>query len=281
MNVGIAGLGLIGGSMAKAIKAFTAHRVFGFDRDARTQASALEDGTLDGVLDEAALADCRLLLLALYPGAAIEFLERHATRVARGALVVDLCGVKRAVCEAGEALALRHGFHFVGGHAMAGRARSGYGAAEAGLFQGASMLLTPGTDTPIEVLGELTAFFGALGFRAVHRTDPLEHDRLIAYTSQLAHVLSNAYVKRAMEPGHALFTGGSFQDLTRVAWLNEDMWTELFMRNRDCLTEEIDALCGRLTAYADALRAGDAEGLRALLREGSACKERLSQGAQE
>ncbi|MGJ4850000.1 prephenate dehydrogenase [Bacillota bacterium Meth-B3] len=276
MNIGIAGLGLIGGSMAKAVRAYTAHRVFGFDRDADTQARALEDGTLDGVLDEASVADCRLLLLALYPGAAIEFLEEHAARVGRGALAVDLCGVKRPVCEAGEALARRHGFRFVGGHPMAGRALSGYGASEAGLFQGASMLLTPGADTPPEVLAQLTAFFGALGFRAVHRTDPLEHDRLIAYTSQLAHVLSNAYVKRAMEPGHALFTGGSFQDLTRVARLNEDMWTELFMLNRDCLIEEVDALVGRLQAYADGLRAGDAERLRALLREGSEYKARLS-----
>ena len=278
MEVGIVGLGLIGGSMAKAIRAHTGHRVLGYDRDEAAQAQALADGVIDGALDEHTLGTCRLLLLALYPSATVDYVTRNAEHIAGQARVVDLCGVKRYVCDAVSPIAARRGFYFVGGHPMAGRERSGYGASSASLYQGASMLLTPREETPDDVLSELEAFFLTLGFGTVSRTDAAEHDSMIAYTSQLAHVLSNAYVKSPRALRHKQFSGGSFQDLTRVATLNEIMWSELFLHNRDPLIEEIDALCARLSAYGDALRANDETSLRALLREGCEWKERIVQG---
>lgn len=278
MEIGIVGLGLIGGSMAKAIRAHTGHRVLGYDRDAAAQAQALADGVIDGALDERTLGACRLLLLALYPTATVDFVARHAEHIGMQARVVDLCGVKRYVCDAINPIADRCGFYFVGGHPMAGRERSGYGASSASLYQGASMLLTPREETPDDVLSELEEFFLTLGFGTVSCTDAAEHDSMIAYTSQLAHVLSNAYVKSPRALRHKQFSGGSFQDLTRVATLNEIMWSELFLHNRDPLIEEIDALCARLSAYGDALRANDEISLRALLREGCEWKERIVQG---
>lgn len=301
MNIGIVGLGLIGGSMAKAIKEFTGHTVWGQDKDFKTQAQALAEGVLDGVLDEESLGQCQILLLALYPRATIDFLFAHADKISKNAWVVDLCGVKEPVCQAVAPLASRHGFYFAGGHPMAGRERSGYGAAEARLFCGASMLLTPpdtGPDGPVlgkpapgglapsaaqpeapapaSLLQGLETFFLSLGFRTVHFTSPAEHDQVIAYTSQLAHVLSNAYVKSTAALQYENFAGGSFQDLTRVATLNVEMWTELFFLNRENLIKEIDGLCGRLAAYSDALSRQDAAAMAALLQEGCDWKARIS-----
>lgn len=277
MTIGVVGLGLMGGSLAQAARAAKTappHRVLGADRDPQTLSQALEDGTLDGVLDRESLGTCDLVILALYPQAAVEYLTREAASLKKGAWVVDFCGVKRPVCEALEPLSLAHGFHFVGGHPMAGRERSGYGAATPGLFGGASMVLTPHDDTPGQVLGGLEEFFLSLGFGRILCTDPATHDRMIAYTSQLAHVLSNAYIKSPASLTHKGFSAGSFQDLTRVARLNPAMWTQLFLDNRDFLVQEIDQLCQRLTAYGDALEAGDGEELFRLLQEGNDWKIR-------
>lgn len=298
MIIGIVGLGLIGGSMAKAIKEFTDHTVLGLDQDPKTQARALAEGALDGPLGEETLSQCQVLLLALYPQATIDFLMQHAGKIVKGAWVVDLCGVKEPVCRAITPLSNRHGFHFVGGHPMAGRERSGYGAAEARLFCGASMLLTPvesatGELAPAESApGEpelvesapaslrqgLEAFFLSLGFRIVHFTGAAEHDRIIAYTSQLAHVLSNAYVKSPAALQYENFAGGSFQDLTRVATLNVEMWTELFFLNRENLIREIDGLCSRLAAYGDALKQQNTAAMAALLQEGCDWKAKIGNG---
>lgn len=278
MTVGIVGLGLIGGSMAQAVKAFTGHRVYGLDRDGAVLERALAEGVLDGELNREALERCDVLLLALYPKAAVEYVARHGEHIPAGACVVDLCGVKRAVWEGIGPMAAQRGFCYVGGHPMAGRELSGYGAAKAELFAGASMLLCPREGETPETMAMLKEFFRALGFARVSLTTPREHDRIIAYTSQLAHVLSNAYVKSPSALDSGRFSGGSFQDLTRVARLNVPMWTELFLLNRDLLAQEIDGLCGRLSAYGDALRAQDGERLAALLQEGCDWKARIGQG---
>ena len=276
MTVGIVGLGLIGGSVAKAIQASTEHRVLGADTNGATMDAALADGAADGILSAETLHECDILLLAVYPHAAIEFVRQNARHIARGARVVDLCGVKRMLCEALEPLAHEMGFVFIGGHPMAGKERFGYGVSQADLFAGASMILTPPEGTPRDVVTELATFFLSLGFERVCLSDAREHDRRIAYTSQLAHILSSAYVKSPLAIAHEGFSAGSFQDMTRVATMNEDMWTELFLANRDDLAEEVDALRGRLAAYGDALRAGDEAQLRALIREGCEWKEKAS-----
>ena len=277
MNVGIIGLGLIGGSMAKAISAYTDHTVLGFDTDPGVLASAIVDGAIARELTPEECAGCDLLLVALYPGAAIRAMEAWAPHVKKGALVVDCCGTKAGVCAAIEPLAGAHGFRFIGGHPMAGRERFGYEASRAELFQGASMVLTPPENITAADLAEAEEFFYKLGFARMRVCTPQEHDRMIAYTSQLAHVVSSAYVQSPTSLFHLGFSAGSFQDMTRVARLYEPMWTELFLNNAEPLTEEIDGLIGRLQAFSNAIRNGEREALFALLHQGRERKELLNE----
>ncbi|MBQ3705099.1 MAG: prephenate dehydrogenase [Clostridia bacterium] len=274
MRIGIVGLGLIGASMAKALTRLE-HRVLGMDRDESTLKYALLTGTVAEKLTEENLPSCDLLLLAVYPQAAVEILTRWAPRISRSTLVMDLCGVKRAVCEPCFALAEKYGFPFMGGHPMAGRQFSGIKYADADLFQGASMVLVPREGEDLFRVSGVSELMHRVGFAAVTVTTPEEHDRMIAYTSQLAHLVSNAYVLSPAAKGLRYFAGGSYRDLTRVAFLNEQMWTELFLENGDLLGEELDRLLNRLTEFRDSLRQGDEERLKALLREGRERKEEL------
>ena len=268
MNVGIVGLGLIGGSMARSIKERTGHRVYGIDLDGETISMARLCGAIDGALDERTLPQCRLVLLAVRPGAAVQWAREHAGALSPSAVLVDLCGVKRAVVSALAPLAREHGFAYVGGHPMAGKERGGFVSSTADLYVGASMILTPDPDTPEQVLDLLRAFFLDLGFAGITLSDPEEHDRIIAFTSQLAHIVSSSYVKSPEARRRRGFSAGSFQDMTRVARLDEDMWTELFLDDADFLLRELDELMLHLDEYAQALRARDAGRLRDLLRDG-------------
>ncbi len=273
MILGIVGLGLIGGSLAAAAAERTGHAVLGLDRDPAAEQAALERGWIHGRL-EGRLGECDLLILAVYPRAAVEFLEQRGTELRRDALVLDTCGVKRVVTGPLRELARRQGYTYLGAHPMAGREFSGLAYAQSNLFDGASLIVTPEEDTPDWALERIEGLAAQLGFARVTRATDLKHDQVIAYTSQLAHVLSNAYVKSPQALRHSGFSAGSFQDLTRVARLNETMWTELFLENRDCLKEELDRLIENLRAYSDALAASDAETLKRLLREGREMKER-------
>ena len=272
MNVGIVGLGLIGGSMAKSVKARTAHTVYGADLDQETMALARMSGAIDGPLDGETLPRCDLVLVALRPQAAIQWVRENGEKIAKSAIVVDLCGVKRVVVEALAPLAEAHGFAYIGGHPMAGRERGGFTASSEDLYVGASMILTPDKRTDMQLLETLKAFFLDIGFAGLTFSDPEEHDRIIAFTSQLAHITSSAYVKSPEAQRRRGFSAGSFQDMTRVARLDEDMWTELFLDDADYLVKELDILIENLTAYSKALKSGDAERVRALLREGRELK---------
>ncbi len=268
MKVGIVGLGLIGGSMAKSIKARTGHTVFGADRDEETMTLARMCGAIDAPLTEENLASCDLLLIALRPGAAIEWARSHAAAIAPGAIVVDLCGVKRPVVAALAPLAAAHGFSYIGGHPMAGRERGGFVSATDDLYAGASMILTPDERTDLPLLETLKAFFLDVGFAHLTFSTPEEHDRIIAYTSQLAHITSSAYVRSPDALLRRGFSAGSFQDMTRVARLDEEMWTELFIEDADFLTGQREILIGHLEEYLAALKEGDAARLCALLKDG-------------
>ena len=268
MNVGIVGLGLIGGSMAKSIKSRTLHMVYGVDLDQETMLFARLCGAVDGTLTEEKLADCDLILLALRPGAAVKWTEEHGCGIKTNALVIDLCGVKRAVTEPMVKLGEKYGFRYIGGHPMTGKERGGFVNSTDSLYVGASMILTPVMKTGIQELEELKAFFTDLGFAGITVTTPEEHDRIIAFTSQLAHVVSNAYVRSPEALRRRGFSAGSFRDMTRVARLDEDMWTELMMDNRDFVVKELDILLNHLTEYKTALENEDADTFRALLREG-------------
>lgn len=275
MTVGIIGLGLIGGSLAKAFKKHTDHRVLGYDRERSVTQYALLTGSIDGVVDEKTLSECELVLLAVYPKATVDYLTEMGAHIPSGTVVIDCGGIKRSICEACRPLSHQYGWIFIGGHPMAGLHHSGIKYANAELYEGASMILTPENTEDIVLLEKVTGWIKSIGFASVTVTTPEQHDTIIAFTSQLAHVVSNAYVKSPQAKVHRGFSAGSYRDLTRVARLNETMWTELFLENRDNLVNEIDHIVHSLQEYRTALADGDEKTLRALLKDGSDRKERI------
>ena len=274
MKIGMVGLGLIGASMSKAL-VLLGHTVWGTDTDEHTLKYAMLTGTVSKELTDGDVPELDMLMLAAYPRASVETLTRLAPMLRKDAVAVDLCGVKRVVCEPCFALADRYGFSFIGGHPMAGKQYSGIKYATADLFRNASMILVPRETEDLFRVSRLSELMHEVGFATVTVSKAEEHDRMIAFTSQLAHVVANAYVKSPTAKGLHHFAGGSYRDLTRVAWLNETMWTELFLENADLLGSELDSLVKSLSEYRDALQAGDAERLKTLLREGREKKEEL------
>ena len=268
MIIGIVGLGLIGGSMAKSIKSRTAHTVYGTDLNSETMTMARMCGAIDAPLTEENLPQCEVLLVAIRPAAAVEWVARNAALISKSAMLVDLCGVKRQVVEGIAPIAREHGFAYIGGHPMAGKERGGFTAATDDLYVGASMILTPDQRTDMQLLEALKTLFLDIGFAGLTFSTPEEHDRIIAYTSQLAHIVSSAYIKSPEAQRRRGFSAGSFRDMTRVARLDEDMWTELFLDDADYLTGELKVLIGHLNEYLDALEARDAEKLHDLLKDG-------------
>lgn len=274
MKIGILGLGLIGGSLAKAYSA-AGCEVFAYDDDRATMEFAAVDGVYTRKMDSSTIGECDAIFLAVYPEGCVDYLREQSPYISRSALVMDMSGVKRSICEKGFALAKEYGYTFVGGHPMAGTQFSGYKYASADLFVGAPMVVVPPVYDDIRLYERIRNVLEPAGFGRLAYTTAEKHDERIAFTSQLAHVVSNAYVKSPMAQVHEGFSAGSYQDLTRVARLNETMWTELFMENRDYLTREIDALTATLTEYRAALANGDAKLLERLLRDGRTAKEQI------
>ncbi|NLY73245.1 MAG: prephenate dehydrogenase/arogenate dehydrogenase family protein [Tissierellia bacterium] len=266
MIIGIVGLGLIGGSFAKATKAYTAHRVYGIDTDKKSLDDAIKDGSVDRVLDDENIKEADILLIALNPSAAVEFVKNN--RNIKG-ILIDLCGVKRAVSEVIVPLSKKHGFKYIGGHPMAGREVGGYQNSIPYLFQGTSMILLPHGQ---EIESYVIKYFKDIGFGQIKLSEDDAHDRIIAFTSQMAHVVSNAYVKSATGKEHFGYSTDSLKDLTRVATLDEKLWTELFMTNRDNLVFELDTLISGLMQYRNAIDKGDYDRLEELLKEGKEAK---------
>jgi len=275
LTVGIVGLGLIGGSLAKAVKENTSHTVLGMDLDPAVVLKARLLEALDDELTPVGLKRCDLLLIAIHPRATLEFMEANAGKFNPQGMVIDCCGIKREVCQLGEKLAEKHGFTFIGGHPMAGKERSGFEHSAKTLFNRASMILVPPYGIELGRIGAAKQFFLDIGFGSVKLTTPEEHDRMIAYTSHLAHVLSSAFVKSEAARNHRGFSAGSFRDMTRVATLHAGMWTELFMANRDNLSVEVDTLIRHLSEYRDALKSGDRDRLYELLDAGTKLKAEI------
>lgn len=268
MNIGIIGLGLIGGSLAKSIKARTSHTVYGADIDKETLMFARICGAMDETLSEENLSSCDMILLALTPHSAIQWTTEHASQIRKDAILIDMCGVKRTVCKEIGSIADKFGFTYIGGHPMAGKERSGFVNAAPDLFEGASMILIPNKNSAIDLLERSKNLFTDIGFASITFTTPEEHDRIIAYTSQLAHITSGAYIKSPTAQSQRGFSAGSFKDMTRVALLDENMWTELFSCNRDNLINELELLIENLYDYLNALKSNDKEALCKLLKDG-------------
>ena len=272
MVVGVVGLGLIGGSAAKAFKA-AGHSVYAFDINSQIVGYAQLENTVDEELTASNMGSCDLLLLSATPQAVSGYLDANAGNISPHTLVVDFCGTKRAVCEKGFALACRYGFTYVGGHPMAGLQYSGYKYSKATLYNNASFIMVPPVHDDIALLDRVKQSLSPLGFKKFVVTTADFHDRMIAYTSQMCHVVSNAFIKSPSAKFHRGYSAGSFRDFTRVSRLNEDMWTELFLENKEYLLNELDLLISSLREYREAIVANDADTLRCLLRDGRIAKE--------
>ena len=271
----VAGLGLIGGSMAKAVKKHTNCRVLGWNRTASVSEKALEEGAIDAIATDDDFRSCDMLIPVLYPAATVEFLREKIPMMKKDSIVVDLVGVKTRLVETIGPLAAKHGVRYTGGHPMAGLAKAGFERSFADLYMGASMILVPTEATRPGDVEELSGFFRSLGFGMIRVCSAEVHDHMIAHTSQLAHVVSNSYVKSPVSLNYSGFAGGSYKDMTRIACLNEKVWKELFIWNKDALLPEISDLIRNMTDIRDAIEAEDYDRLDELLRKGREAKETI------
>ena len=277
MNIAVVGLGLIGGSISKSLKKHTFHKVMGIDSDKKTIKKALEQGAVDEEITPDSLGEANLTIICLYPEAICDFVRDNADKFKKGSIVIDTCGVKKAIVDVCTPILEERGVLFVGVHPMAGREFSGFDYSTDTLFDNASFIVTPTENTPQIAVDLLSTLAGSIGFGKVVVTSPEKHDQVIAYTSQLAHVVSNAYVKSPSVHDFNGFSAGSFMDLTRVAKLNENMWTSLFMCNREALLNEINCILKSITEYRDAIENNDSERLCELLRDGRILKEKCNE----
>lgn len=272
MIVGIVGLGQMGGSFAKSLKQRTDHTVLGCDINKSTFLAAKMFNAIDDELTPERLSDCDIVIIATYPKSTVSYVRENAARFNKNGVVMDCGGTKAMVCREILPLAEAYGFRFIGAHPMAGVAAFGFESSKDTMFVRASIILTPYTGTDIALVSYVSRFCMELGFTRTPILSPEEHDEMIAYTSQLAHVVSNAYIQNPLAMRHKGYSAGSFRDLTRVAKLNAEMWTELFLENADHLADEIDHVTNKLQAYSAAIRGRDADTLRALLEAGTQAK---------
>lgn len=272
MNIGVVGLGLIGGSLAKSAKKNTKFKVYGYDLDKNVIDKAISEKSIDGELTEKRLSTCDYVFIPLYPEAVIEYVKKNAGNFKENAVVIDCAGVKRSVCEECFKIADNHNFSFVGGHPMAGTQFSGFENSKDTMFYNAPFVLTPKENEDILILANAREVIMSLGFGRVSVMTAKKHDKLIAFTSQLAHIVSNAYVKSPSALERKGISAGSYKDLTRVAYLNENMWTELFLENKDNLVFELDFIIEELKKYSEAMKNNDPDTLRQLLKDGKEMK---------
>lgn len=273
MKIIVVGLGLIGGSIAKALKRNTPHQVLGLDTDQDALLDACSCGAIDGKADSQDLRTADMVYLCVYPQAALEFAREHGPVLKEGCILTDTCGVKEELC-AGMAGLSGGKYTFVAGHPMAGKERSGFGASDPSIFVGASYILVD-TGAPAWAVEQVERLAGAMGFGRIVRTTPARHDQMIAFTSQLPHALACAYVASPRCEEHQGFSAGSYRDVSRVAAINEALWSRLFLDNRRALVEELDELSRNLKDIRDAVDQGDEGRLRALLRKAADTKRRV------
>jgi len=282
-TIGLVGLGLIGGSFAKAYKTRAPKfKVYAVNRTKSTLQKAMDEGFVDGVLDEKTIPECDLILINLFPEAAIKYIEDNKQYFNPHTIVADTCGNKRGICEKGFKLAEDESFCFIGAHPMAGTQYSGYDNSKADMFVGSSLVLVPSLRSEFEItprhemiISRLRTLMAPIGFGEYRVTDAATHDRIIAYTSQLGHVIASSYIRNPEATDCYGFIGGSFRDMTRIAYCNSAMWSELFIENKDNLSVAIDLLIEELNGYKEVINSGDRDKLKSLLEEGSKRKEQI------
>ncbi len=276
MRIAVVGLGIIGGSYAKALKKYTDHYVIGINRSPLPLQKALACGAIDEIGTEDSLTRADIIILCSYPQACVDFVTRNAEKINKNAIVTDSAGIKSQICPQLTELAGKYGFTFIGSHPMAGKEKNGFDASEAELFQGASFIIVPcgAEEHNLDILSSLAL---SLGFKSIRVCSAREHDEMIAFTSQLPHVLACAYVMSPRCPNHKGFSAGSYRDVSRVASINAQLWSELFLENREPLISELNILIDNITKIKDAVNRSDKDGLCALLNRGRKIKEELGE----
>ena len=276
MNIAVIGLGIIGGSFAKALKKYTDHHIIGINRTRSVLERAYEEKVIDEIGDESSLEKADVIILALYPQTAVKYIEANGKHIKKNAIVTDSSGIKCEICPQMVELSKRFGFEFVGSHPMAGKETNGYESSEAELFEGASYIIVPceASDDSVKIIADLAL---QMRFGSVKMTTPEEHDRMIAFTSQLPHVLACAYVLSPCCPNHKGFSAGSYKDVSRVANINATLWSELFLENREPLIKELDTLIDNIHAITDAVKANDKKKIEELLEAAHKTKEMLGE----
>lgn len=280
MQILVVGMGLIGGSICKSIKACTEHTVYGCDVQQQVLETAQKEGAIDGIGKmEDGIYD--MIILCLHQRIAMQMVQQVLPQLQPKTILVDTCGLKGKMVRDLTYRCRKVGVHYIGTHPMAGREKSGYSASISNLFQGANLIVTPVEGTDENALQTVTHLAKQIGFGQIVTATPMWHDNMIAYTSQLAHVVSSAYVKDFCMDDALSFSGGSFQDMTRVATMDETMWSALFLDNRDNLLYHLDLLIENLTDYRDALKQRDEERLQYLIAEGRQIQEENVRKRQE
>ena len=275
MIIGVVGLGLVGGSIAKAYKRVEGITVLGFDLDNSIMDFAFMAEAIDGKLTKEKMKECHCIFLATYPGGVIDWVKTNAAIIPKDTLVIDCSGTKETICETLFPIAKEHGFTFVGGHPMAGTHQSGFKYSRCDLFDGAGMVIVPPTFDDIRLFDHLKTVLAPIGFANISFTTGKEHDEIISFTSQMPHIISNGFIKSETAKRHKGYSAGSYRDLTRVAWLNPTMWAELFLENKEHLVQELDIFINAMNAYKLAIEAGDEAELIRLLEEGRQCKREV------
>lgn len=276
MNIAVIGLGIIGGSFCKAIKKYTDHYVIGINRTPETAQKALNVGAIDEIGSPEALSKADLVILTMYPQADIDYIRKNGCYIKKGAVVTDASGIKSAICPLLKELAQKYGFVFVGSHPMAGKEKNGFDVSDSELYKSASFIITP-CGAEQKYVDMLSDFAKSIGFEMIKITTPEEHDRMIAFTSQLPHVLACAYVLSPCCPNHKGFSAGSYRDVSRVANINSRLWSELFLENKEPLVKELDILVENITKISDAIKSENTGELADLLEQGHKVKESLGE----
>ena len=280
MRILVVGMGLIGGSICKSIKAATSHAVYGCDVQQAVLDDAIADGAIDGT---GTMTDGTydMIILCLHQRIAIQMVQEALPKIPAGTILVDTCGLKGRMVRDLTYRCRKADVRYVGTHPMAGREKNGYYASIPNLFQNANLIVTPVDGTDEAALDTVKELADQMGFGKIVTATPMWHDNMIAYTSQLAHVVSSSYVKDFCMDDALSFSGGSFQDMTRVATMDESMWAALFLDNQDNLLYHLDLLIENLTDYRDALKQRDEERLQYLIAEGRQIQEENVRKRQE
>ncbi len=276
MNIAIVGLGIIGGSLAKAFTSYTEHRVIGINRTEEVTERALKEGAIHEIGTKYSLANADVVYMCTYPKHIVSYVEENAGYFKKGCIVADVCGIKSEICDDLAKICTENGLQYVGTHPMAGKEKSTYNASEAGLFINASCILVPcnASNAAVDTMKKLSQ---EIGFSKVRIVTPQEHDRMIAFTSQVPHVLACAYVMSPCCPKHDGFSAGSYRDVSRVAAINEDLWTDLFLSNREPLSQELEILIDNLSSIKNAIDENNQEALKSLLRKSREIKQALGE----